>query len=87
MKNLLPRERFLILRGMSLLIWFRPLIDTFSLAISDDRYTQILLILPLSAVLIIRGWNGLGFEPNAWTPGAGFLGFALLVEAWVRSCR
>jgi exosortase len=41
---------FAALWAASLLLFWRPLLDTFSLSIGDDEYTHILLILPVSAV-------------------------------------
>ena len=56
--NKLPRGPvFAALCGVSLILWFRPLLDTFALATSDDKYTQILLILPVSVALILQGWR------------------------------
>jgi hypothetical protein len=36
----------------SLLVGWRPLIDTFTLSVRNDEYTHILLILPISVALI-----------------------------------
>ena len=44
--------KFLLLCAASLVIGWRPLLDTFSLALRDDQYTHILLIIPVSATLI-----------------------------------
>jgi exosortase len=41
----------------SLLICYRDFCNTFFLAIRDDRYTHILLILPISAVLFYLKWK------------------------------
>jgi exosortase len=43
---------FAVLMAVSLLIGWRPLVDTFELSWRSDEYTQILLILPISAALI-----------------------------------
>ena len=43
---------FAFLMTVSLLIGWRPLIDAFTLAWGHDEYTQILLIIPISASLI-----------------------------------
>jgi exosortase len=43
---------FVLLWAASLLVWWRPLVSTFALSMGDDEYTQILLILPISAALI-----------------------------------
>lgn len=55
-KNQLAFSGLLI---VSLLAGWRPLFDTFALSVRNDEYTQILLILPISAVLIIleRPWS------------------------------
>jgi exosortase len=44
---------------ISLLVGWRPLVQTFSLAFRDDEYTHILLILPVSAALIFLDWKAL----------------------------
>jgi exosortase len=41
--------------GFTLAAW-RPLAATLALALGDDGYTYILLIVPLSAALILRAW-------------------------------
>jgi exosortase len=41
------------------MIWWRPLTASFALALRDDRYTHILLILPVSITLIYLGWKSL----------------------------
>ncbi len=43
---------FLLLLTVSLAVGWRPLANTFALALGNDEYTQILLILPISATLI-----------------------------------
>lgn len=60
-------------------LWFRPLLDTLALANGNDKYTHILLIVPLAAALIVKGWRGCGLESQVWTPAAGVLLIALLV--------
>jgi len=62
----------------------RPLLDTFSLAVNDDRYTQILLILPMAVVLTIQRWWERGGKPQIWTPAAALLIAALLVTGAAR---
>jgi exosortase len=44
--------RFLVLCSASLLIGWHPLVSTFRLALADDEYTHLLLILPLTVALI-----------------------------------
>ena len=50
---------FVGLCALSLLAGWRPLFDTLALSIQNDEYTQILLVLPVSAVLIFleRPWS------------------------------
>jgi exosortase len=43
---------FAFLGALSILFWWRALFSTISLALANDAYTHILLILPLSAALI-----------------------------------
>lgn len=43
---------FLLLCIVSILIWWKPLVDTLRLALGSDSYTHILLILPISLALI-----------------------------------
>src|SRR5947208_9066348 len=38
-------------------VWWQPLARTFSLAIHNDDYTHLLLILPISASLIVLEWR------------------------------
>jgi exosortase len=37
---------------VSLIVWWKPLVDTFALSWHDDEYTHVFLILPISAALI-----------------------------------
>jgi hypothetical protein len=41
-----------LLCALSILFWWRSLIMTLALALTNDAYTHVLLILPLSAALI-----------------------------------
>src|SRR5947209_1484515 len=50
--NVAPAVSFSVLVAVSILISWRPLVDTFSLALTNDAYTHLLLILPLAAALI-----------------------------------
>ena len=45
--------------AVSLLVGWRPLVDTFALSLRYDEYTHILLILPISAALIFLEWRPL----------------------------
>jgi exosortase len=48
---------FSILGAISLVIWWHPLTSALALALNDDEYTHILLIIPVSAALIFLEWN------------------------------
>ena len=54
-RNMTTRNRvppFAFLCGMSILFWWHSLVMTLRLALANDAYTHILLILPVSAALI-----------------------------------
>ncbi len=44
--------RVIALFGISILLWWSPIAKTLFLALQDDQYTHILLIVPISAALI-----------------------------------
>lgn len=71
---------FVAFWGIGLVAGWRPLVATFSLAWQNDQYTQILLILPVSAALIFLEWPALKSMsvPNL-RAGAGFLVLSALV--------
>ena len=48
---------FLSLCAIATAILWKPFVATLSLALHDDQYTHILLILPISAALIYSEWN------------------------------
>src|SRR5580658_772011 len=50
---------FAVLAGVSLLVGWRALADTISLASHDIQYTHLFLILPISAALILMEWRSL----------------------------
>ena len=52
-----PAASFSILAAVSLLFWWRPLADTLELALANEAYTHIVLVLPLSAALIYLNLN------------------------------
>lgn len=72
-----PLFLFAVLGVISLLVWWNPLISSFALALRDDQYTHILLILPVSVALIYMEWKS--FETPAKS-GSG-VGVVLLVAA------
>ena len=69
----------LVLVGVSLLIWRLPLVATFGLALNNDAYTHILLVLPVSAALIYLERKSLSSRvaPSSW--GASLLVISLLM--------
>ncbi len=73
---------FAVLFLLSLILWFRPLWNTFALALTNDEYTQILLILPITAALLFRNWRPQEFR--FFAPASGFLVFSLLVAGIAR---
>jgi exosortase len=56
MTRMSPRIRFGFLVAASLVAGWRPLLDTFALALHRDEYTHILLILPVSVALLFTEW-------------------------------
>ncbi len=84
MKRLPSGPSFAVLFGVSLLRWFRPLLEMFALASSNGRYTHIFLILPVATALIIRGWSDRSFESRFWTPAIGLLMISLLLRGLAR---
>ena len=69
----------LVIAGLPL--WWHPLLATYQLGITNDAYTYILLIVPLSAVLIFFEFRNphAPYEPKRW-PGAVLLSAALLLR-------
>src|ERR1039457_6925422 len=82
----LPRHQLIsfLLVAASLLVGWRPLVATFSLALRDYEYTHILLILPISAALILLEWRSLRpmVALNVRT-GSALLAMAVLVAVFV----
>jgi exosortase len=70
-----PLIIFSALCAISLAIWWGPLVSSFALALHDDQFTHILLILPISAALIFLDWK----SPEPSTRLSTTLGSALLV--------
>ena len=85
MTKLPPPQSLAVLLAVSLLIGWRPLVGTFMLALQNDAYTHILLILPISAVLIFQEWHSLRpmVASNVRT-GSVMLAMAVLVAGFVR---
>jgi exosortase len=75
---------------VSFLFWGHPLVGTFKLALANDAYTHILLILPLSAALIYMDSKYLDSKALRIDPqpspriGAALLALALLTGCYAR---
>ena len=81
---------FTFLCAVSLLFWWHPLATTLKLALANDAYTHILLILPLSAALIyldLKYLNSkaLRSDPQPSSPiGVAVLALALSAGCYAR---
>jgi exosortase len=81
-----PELIFSFLAAISLAIWWKALISTFSLALHDNQYTQILLILPVCAALIFMDWKSPETSTNTDLGiGSGFLVAATLIIVLART--
>jgi exosortase len=89
--RLSPFLVFSILGAICFAIWWGPLRSSFGLALRDEQYTHVLLILPVSAALIFLDWNFLDWRsPEAssrlsLTIGSVSLVLAVLISAAARS--
>ena len=74
---------FALLCAVSLVIGWHPLARTFSLALHNDEYTHLLLILPVSASLILLGWRSQRPAVQAnFRSGPALLFAAILLSAF-----
>jgi exosortase len=80
--KLSPLLVFSMLGAISLAIWWGSLLSTFALALSDEQFTHVLLIVPISAALIILDWR----SPEPSTGSAVRIGSALLAVAALLTC-
>jgi exosortase len=74
-----------ILAAISVAVWWSPITSSFALALRDEQYTHILLILPISVALIVLDWKSP--EPSSGLSvsiGSVLLVIAVLVTAGVR---
>lgn len=76
---------FGFLCAVSILFWWHALVITLGLALANEAYTHILLILPLSAALIYLDSKALRLDPQP-SPriGAALLALALLIGCYAR---
>ena len=66
---------------VSLIVWWQPIAATLRLALRQDAYTHILLILPVSAGLL--RWSGAGGSGNQTLASLRvwpYLGLAILIR-------
>ena len=79
---------FGFLCAVSTVFWLHSVFTTLALALSNDAYTHILLILPLSAALIYQDskWHSkaLQIDPEPRLIGTGPLALALLIGCYAR---
>ncbi len=72
---------FAVLWVVSLIVWWQPIAATLRLALRQDAYTHILLILPVSAGLIAMEWSRRKWKPNpSIAAGSAVLGLAILIR-------
>lgn len=81
MNSVASHKLCVLLITASVIIWWKVLIAIFSLALSNDAYTHILLIAPISFTLIVLKWESESlravFDVRA---GALLLGLAVLIS-------
>ena len=71
---------FAALCCMSLLIWWEPITATLALALRQDAYSHILLILPISIILVVLEWKRETWQPKPGIrPGSILLVLAILI--------
>jgi exosortase len=75
--KLSPFLIFPMLAAISLAVWWASIASTFALALHDDQFTHILLILPISAALIFLDWK----SPEASTGSSVRVASVLMVVA------
>ena len=74
-----PLLIFASLSVVAIAIWWIPLVSLFDLALHDEQYTHILLILPISTALVALDWKS---RPSPRPSGSGAVaGSGLLVGA------
>lgn len=78
----LPFLVFVALSAIAVAIWWTPLGSLFALALGDQQYTHILLILPVSLALVFLQWRTFDWQAPANPSRVGAAaGSALLVIA------
>jgi exosortase len=88
--NIPPLAVFAVLNFIAVAIWWHPLVSLFALALSDQQYTHILLILPVSLGLFFVQRRPFDGPPPAkpsrasTATGSGLLFLGLVVTVLVR---
>jgi len=77
MSPLSPYRSFALLCLGSLVLWWHTLVATLALAVRNNAYTHILLIIPVSVALIVSEWRSRKPQPEPNFRA----GLALLVPA------
>jgi exosortase len=77
-----PLLFFSVLGAISVALWWNPLQSSLALALSDERYTHLLLILPISAALIFLDWKSpAAADRSGVSIGSVLLGVAVAIHA------
>ena len=76
-----PLLFFSLLGAISLALWWNPLQSSFSLALSDERYTHLLLIIPISATLIFLDWKAPTTDRSGVSIGSALFAAAVAIRA------
>jgi exosortase len=80
MVSLSPYRNFVLLCVVSLVLWWHTLLSTLMLALRQDAYTHILLILPISFTLVFSEWRSRKAQPEPdFRSGLALLVLALLI--------
>jgi len=74
-----PRLIFFALSVIAVALWWSPLASWFTLALQDEQYTHVLLIVPISVALIVLQWE----SPASSSDSSAASGSALLLIALV----
>jgi exosortase len=83
-----PRLIFFTLSVIAVALWWSPLASWFTLALQDEQYTHVLLILPISVALIVLQWESpAGSSDSSTASGSALLLIALVGTAVVRWIR
>jgi exosortase len=77
--------RFAVLFVLATVVLWQPFAATMALALRDDQYTHILLILPVSVALISSEWHSLRLHSSSSPLAAACLFAAgILIAAWAK---